>query len=250
MTHLFDVFLQNAIVTKHRESERDTREHFLDYSIGKYGQQLVNDTKSLLNILVLFLPLPIFFTLDDQQSSLWVEQAKYLNLNLGFYVIQPEQMQSLSAIFKLALIPLFDYCFYPILRKIGLRRPLQKISMGGILAAFAFLLTAIIQWQIERNPPNTLSVWWQVPQILVISMADTMFLITGITFSFEQAPKSMKSVVLACYMSTIAIGNAMLAVISGFRLFEFQSYDFILYEGLMLLDIGLFIILASRYKTI
>lgn len=241
--------MQNAIATKWRESEHDVREHFLDYSIEKYGQRIVNDTKCLLNILLLFLPLPIFWTLYNQQGSYWVDQASKMDLNLGFCVLHPEQMQTLDPILVLLFIPLFEYCIYPLMSKIGLRRPLQKMSVGGILAAFAFLLTAIVQWEIERYPPKTLSVLWQIPQIVAIAAAEVMFSVTIISFSFEQAPKSMKSVVQACFLLTIAIGNAILAITSSIRLFQYQSYDFIFYEVLMLVDMMIFIILAKRYKS-
>lgn len=242
--------LQNAIATKRRKGRDDVREHFLDYSTEEYGIQLVNETKSLFNILLLFSPLPIFWTLYMQQGSRWVNQAKTMDLNIGSLKIDPSHMQTLNPIFILAFIPLFDYCVYPLLSKIGLRRPLQKLTVGAILAAFAFLLAAIVQYEIEKHQQNTVSVLWQVPQNMALSAGFVMFSVVGFSFSFEQAPKRMKTVVQGCFSLTITIGNLLLAIISSFQMFEFDSYRFIFYEILMLASILIFVVLANRYKPI
>lgn len=42
-------------------------EHWLDYSIEKYGEKLVNDMKVVFSILYLYVPVPIFWSLFDQQ---------------------------------------------------------------------------------------------------------------------------------------------------------------------------------------
>ena len=44
-------------------------EHWLDHSKEKYSPQLVEDTKCLLRLLVLFIPFPIFNSLLWQQVS-------------------------------------------------------------------------------------------------------------------------------------------------------------------------------------
>lgn len=135
----------------------------------------MDDTKALLNILVLYLPLPLFWALYDQQGSRWTFQAQKMNGDLGFYVIPFEQMQFLNPLLILAFIPVFDYGIYPLLSKIGIRRPLQKIIIGGFLAAFAFVLTAIVEWKIENNPINSISIFYQLPQYVAMTMGEIMF---------------------------------------------------------------------------
>lgn len=97
-----------------------------------------------------------------------------MNGDLGFYVIPFEQMQFLNPLLILVFIPVFDYGIYPLLSKVGVRRPLQKIIIGGFLAAFAFVLTAIVEWQIEKNPINSISIFYQLPQYLAITMGEIM----------------------------------------------------------------------------
>lgn len=104
------------------------REHFLDYSIGKYGRQLVDDTKLLLNVMVLLLPMPLFWALYDQQGSRWVIQAAAMNGDIGFYTIKADQMQFVNPFLVLTITPLFEFAIYPLLTKIGIQTPLQKMT--------------------------------------------------------------------------------------------------------------------------
>ena len=48
-------------------SSLNKSEHWLDPAKEKYDTKLVGDTKILLRVLVLFLPLPVFWALFDQQ---------------------------------------------------------------------------------------------------------------------------------------------------------------------------------------
>lgn len=240
---------QNAISTKIRERKTNPRENLLDYSVDEYGPELVNDIRILSKILILYLPLPIFWSLFDQQGSRWTYQAKRMNGDLGFYVIKPDQMQMVNPLLILAFIPLFDSVVYPLLSRVGLRRPLQKLTLGGILAGIAFLLSALVQFQIEASPANSINMLWLVPQYVVMTMGEVMFSVTGLSFSYEQAPESMKSVVTSFWLLTVAFGNLIFIFVAEFQIFETRSYEILLFSGLMFLDMLIFVALAHRYKS-
>lgn len=129
------------------------REHWLDYAEAKYGQQLINDIKSVLRVLVLFLPLPVFWALFDQQGSRWTFQATRMTGELGPYTIKPDQLQVVNPLLILAFIPLFQYAVYPMLAKCGLKTPLQKLTTGGILAALAFLISGFVELELQKTYP-------------------------------------------------------------------------------------------------
>lgn len=63
---------------------------------------------------------------------------------------------------------------------------------------------------------------WQLPQIIVITAAEIMFSVTGLEFSFTQAPQSMKSVLQACWLLSVAIGNMLVVVIAELKFFKSQ----------------------------
>lgn len=222
----------------------------LDYSIDKYGDQLVEDIRILLRILVLYLPLPIFWTLFEQRGSRWTFQAKQMNGNIGFYTIQPDQIQMMNPLLVLIMIPLFESVVYPGLKRFGLRRPLQKMVIGGVLAALSFVIAGIIQFRIETSPKNTVHILWQLPQYFVLTAGEILFCPVGLGFSYEQAPKTMKSVVSAFWQLPRTTGNLItIVIISGTKIFESQSHEFLFFAGLMLVDILIFGVLAYFYKS-
>ena len=57
---------QNALLMKTR-SKDSKKEHWLDYASDKYDNVLIADTKAVLQVLLLFVPLPVFWALYDQQ---------------------------------------------------------------------------------------------------------------------------------------------------------------------------------------
>lgn len=70
--------------------------------------------------------------------------------------------------------------------------------------------------------PNNIHMLWQLPQYIVITAGEVMFSVTGLEFSFTQAPSSMKSVLQACWLLSVAIGNMLVVVIAELKLFESQ----------------------------
>ncbi|KAH8420454.1 hypothetical protein KR009_010557, partial [Drosophila setifemur] len=421
---------------------------FLDYARPTVGERMVRETKCLARILRLYLPFPVFWALFDQQGSRWTFQATRMDGMVMGYQIKPDQMQVVNPLLILAFIPLFDYVVYPLLRLVGVRRPLQKLTIGLLLAALGFFLSAGLEMKMEQSSagamptqpdmahlrlyngmpcsyefvsglkitpeqsprtieslgmwadlalvapereeytfraeatsgkcpiitgklrvqpgksisyflaqgkleefadgldvapgpgsppvvrallntpigegsvqlkpapsessageavsldgrnvsqlhkitpgygevdingrkaasfeakegglysllvegnaqdgyqynmlevvsPNSVSILWQLPQIVVMTAAEIMFSVTGLEFSFTQAPPSMKSVLQACWLLSVAIGNMIVVVIAEFKFTDSQSGEFALFACLMLVDMVIFLWLARSYQ--
>lgn len=70
------------------------------------------------------------------------------------WTIKPDQMQTLVPLFGLTFLILFDVALYPLLAKVGVRKPLQKLTLSGVLAVTAFVIAALLQFKIfvRRSP--------------------------------------------------------------------------------------------------
>lgn len=358
--------------------------------------------------------------------------------DIGFYNIKPDQMQVINPLLILALIPLYDAVFYPLLSKVGIRRPLQKLTAGGLLAGVAFLLSALVEFELEKTysvlpgageaqlrifnglpcdynattgtvaaqnftikslqafeqkhiavsgdldieytlkpveiselcsndinlsfklnetialsfflnnqnevdmyidepdksssgdpkvrillatdtirnitlksseqsfsfnssdqslklvrsgsfdvtvddkhaaylelklggvytvilreksdnefefqkieiaSPNTVNMLWLIPQYFVMTLGEVMFSVTGLAFSYAQAPESMKSVLQACWLLAVAFGNVIDMIVVGAKLFNSQAFEFLLFAILMVVDMVIFMKLAHSYKS-
>jgi len=142
--------ISHATVKKFTSSEK--KEHWMDHAEDKYDKTLIADVKTLLRVLVIFIPIPAFWALFDQTGSRWTFQAQRLNGMIGSTIIKPDQMQIVNPLLILALIPLFDQLIYPMFAKINfLKKPLQRIAVGGILTACSFFVSGFLELKIEKT---------------------------------------------------------------------------------------------------
>lgn len=74
-----------------------------------------------------------------------------------------------------------------------------------------------------------------------------MFSVTGLEFSYTQAPETMKSVLQACWLLAVAFGNIIVVIVAEVSFFDSQASEFFLFAGCMALNVALFVWLASRY---
>ncbi|XP_070570104.1 solute carrier family 15 member 2-like isoform X1 [Ptychodera flava] len=147
-----------ALKNKSKYGKEKKYDHWLDYASDKYDAQLIKDTKILLHVLIMYIPLPVFWALFDQQGSRWTLQATQMNGNLGSFAIKPDQMQVLNPLLILLLIPIFDSIIYPCLRYCKIRcTHLQRMSWGMLFASVAFVCSALVQLAVNetvRVPPT------------------------------------------------------------------------------------------------
>lgn len=125
--------------------------HWLDTAKIKFGHQLVQDTKILLNVLILYLPIPFYWALNEQTGSRWTLQASRMVGDIGFYEVKPDQMQIVMQVLLIACIPLFQTVVYPLLAKVGVKQPLQKLGLAMFLAATAFVVAGLVELKLHPN---------------------------------------------------------------------------------------------------
>uniref|UniRef100_A0A336LY20 CSON004942 protein n=1 Tax=Culicoides sonorensis TaxID=179676 RepID=A0A336LY20_CULSO len=127
-----------------------------------------------------------------------------------------------------------------------------EFKLGGV---YAILIHEYADNKFESyketvSDPNTINILWIIPQYLVMTLGEVMFSVTGISFSFDEAPQSMKSVLNGCWQLTSAFGNIIIVIIAELPLFEEQAWEFLLFAVIMFIDSALFAWLAYRYKSI
>lgn len=75
---------------------------------------------------------------------------------------------------------------------------------------------------ITVTKPNSVHILWLIPQYVVITAGEIMFSITGLEFSFTQAPVSMKSLLQAAWLITVALGNLIVVIVAEAKIFDSQ----------------------------
>ena len=147
----------------------------------------------------------VFWSLFDQTASRLVFQAERMNREIFGLEILPSQIQAANPFLILVLIPLFTFILYPLIGKVIKVTPLRKIGAGLALMALAFAVVSLSQEAIDRG--ETPHVGWQLLAYLILTSAEVMVSIVALEFFYTQAPRKMKSLMMAIFLSSVSIGN-------------------------------------------
>ena len=211
----------------------------------------VSETIALYRISEIFLCLPAYWMLYDQAGAAWIIQAKHLN---RYGIFEPEQIGVLNPILVLLFIPLFDKCVFPFLEN-TLKYELtsvKKMVAGMCLCIVAFILSTLMQSMIESaeaaGESNKISIVLQLPQIMILTLSEILVSTTGLDFAYQNSPSSMKSIIMALFLLTTAVGDffggifysVLGQVLSGTSMY-------VVFSVLMLINTLLFIKISKRF---
>ena len=170
--------------------------------------------KAILKLCTIYIFVAVFWALFDQSGSSWVLQAENMDSNFLGIDWLPSQIQAFNPILILTFIPLFSYVVYPLIGKFFPLTALRKISIGLFLMVISFALVSIAQEKIDAG--ETPSISWQLIAYIALTASEIMVSIVCLEFSYTQAPKSMKSLIMALFLFAVSLGNFVTAQINHF----------------------------------
>jgi len=163
---------------------------------------------------LIYLFVAVFWSLFDQTGSSWVLQAQQMDRHLFGIEVLPSQIQAANPLLVILLIPLFSYVIYPALGRIMKLTPMRKVAMGFFLAAAAFAISSLAQVRIDAG--GAPSILWQLAAYVVLTSAEVMVSITALEYSYTQAPRTMKSFIMALFMLSVSLGNLFTSAVNFF----------------------------------
>lgn len=166
----------------------------------------------------LYLFIAAFWALFDQTGSSWVFQAAQMDRTFLGVTWLESQIQALNPILILIFAPLFVFVLYPAIDKVFKLTPLRKIGIGLFLMASSFALVALTQTWIDSGARP--SICWQLIAYILITASEVMVSIVALEFSYTQAPKNMKSVVMAVFFLSVFLGNKLTEEVNKFILID------------------------------
>ena len=191
----------------------------------------VNELRRTLVACKVFLFFPFYWAAYSQLLTNFISQAGTMET----HGIPNDIMTNLVPLAVIFLIPIFEYLVYPVLRRIGLPlRPITRITWGFFFCSFAMAYAAIVQHLIYQSPPcydhplarnclggtvpNQVHVAIQTPAYLFIALSEILAIVTGLEYAYTKAPASMKSFVMALFLSTVALGAILAIFITPFAI--------------------------------
>ena len=207
---------------------------------------------ALSRLTLIYVFVAMFWALFDQTGSAWVLQAQHMDRSLFGVEVLPAQIQAANPLLVMLLIPVFAYWIYPAIDRYWTLTELRKIGAGLFVTALAFSIPTWVQMQIDTG--GAPSIAWQLLAYVVLTSAEVMVSITCLEFSYTQAPRRMKSFVMAFFMMSIAAGNLFTSAVNflirnpdGSSKLEGADY-YLFFTGLMLLTAFLFVVVAKFYR--
>ena len=222
---------------------------------GKFFAQFTSreGLSALGRIAVVYVFVAVFWSLWDQSSGgSWTLQCKHLDLHFLGLNLLPEQVQTANPILILIFIPLVNYILYPAIDRVFTLTPLRKIGIGLFLTAFSYVPIAHAQALIDAG--GRPSVNWQFLAYIILTLGEAMVSITGLEFSYTQAPNKMKSAIMAAWLFTVSLGNLFTAGVNFFilnkdgttKMSDYHYYWF--FAILMLVTAAVFSVVAMFYR--
>lgn len=225
-------------------------EHWLDPARALHPADAVEGAKAVLRVVGVFAAVTVFWALFDQTGSSWVLQGRQLGSSLDAVglpgvKLDAVQLQALNPFLVLALIPLFTWGIFPALQRRGVAlAPLAKMAAGMFLAVGSFVAAAVVQYLVDAGRPPHLA--WQVPQYLLLTAAEVLVSVTGLEFSYTQAPRSMRSTIMSIWFLTVFLGNLLTFLVQFVKLSGAAYFAF--FATLMLAAALAFRQVARHYR--
>jgi POT family proton-dependent oligopeptide transporter len=122
------------------------------------------------------------------------------------------QIQVINPILVMILIPVFQFVLYPAIDRVFKLTSIRKMAIGFFLTSASFWLVTRGQALIDSG--STPSIAWQLWAYLLLTSGEIMISITGLEFSYTQAPRTMKSVVMAVWLLSVSLGNIFTSTVN------------------------------------
>ena len=212
---------------------------------AEHPPEAVEGARAVLGVASIFTPIPLFWACFDQKASLWVLQARNLDLQVGSLTLAPSQLQAVNPLLVMLLVPLVTYGLYPWLERRGIRfSPLRRIGIGLVLTATSFVGVAIIQQALESGARP--SVLWQIGPYVVLTLSEVLVSITGLEFAYTQAPLRMKGTIMSLWLLTTFAGNFVVVLVKKLGLVH-GTTEFLFWAGLTYFAALCFSLIGRRY---
>lgn len=175
-----------------------------------------NVPSASLAVVLLFFALCMFNCAFSQMYSLWVGQAKMLNLcldgqenTMSCFRVPPEIFIALNPLLEALILPFYD--IFSRRMQLGTR---ISLATGFVFACGSCACAFALQWRVDRSPPSSQSVYLMIPQLTLISFSDVVLTVECVNFLLKVVDGSLKgrSICFVIYFSNF-VGNLLVAII-------------------------------------
>ncbi|KAJ1263054.1 hypothetical protein BS78_09G155000 [Paspalum vaginatum] len=186
---------------------------------------LVEEVKGMARLFPIWATCLLYGVVFAQPPTLFTKQAATLDRRVGpSFQIPPAALQCFLGVSIITCVVLYDRVLVPAARRVsgvasGITM-LQRIGTGIALALVTLVVAALVEMrrlQAARDAGLVdgsgseaavpMSLWWVVPQYVLLGAADVFTMVGMQEFFYDQVPGALKSLGLALYLSVLGVGS-------------------------------------------
>ncbi|KAH7560462.1 hypothetical protein JRO89_XS10G0026900 [Xanthoceras sorbifolium] len=176
----------------------------------------VEEAKCVLKMLPIWLCTIIYSVVFTQMASLFVEQGDVMNSNVGDFHLPAASMSAFDICSVLICTGIYRQILVPVAGRLsgnpkGLSE-LQRMGIGLIIGMLAMIAAGTTELQrlkhvIPGEKASSLSIFWQIPQYVLVGASEVFMYVGQLEFFNGQAPDGIKSFGSSLCMASISLGN-------------------------------------------
>jgi POT family proton-dependent oligopeptide transporter len=185
-----------------------------------WTNQFVEDVRVTVDACKIFLFFVIYNINDGGIGGVQNSQAASMTTD----GVPNDLIDNFNPLTIIVLIPILDYCVYPLLRRWNINfRPVYRIFFGFILASISAACGAIIQWKVYTTSPcgyhatdcdvgtgvSPISVWVETVLYVLQAASECFANTAAYEIAYTRAPEHMKGLVMALFLFTQSISAAI-----------------------------------------
>ncbi|MFZ5831369.1 MAG: peptide MFS transporter [Planctomycetota bacterium] len=202
----------------------------------------------LARLAAMFLVVSFFWMVFEQSPSTWTFFARdYMDLSIGPWTLQPDQLQAFNPVLILILLPWITV-FWRVLGQMGLRlRATDKMMVGFVLTALSMAVMSGAGFLASES--EKVSILWEFGAYLLITTAEICISVVGLELAYTVAPPSLKSFVTGCWLATVFIGNMVNSVVTPLYDAQFAPGPYFGLMTVIMVFVALaFAVIARRFN--
>lgn len=239
----------------------------------------VEEVKSVLRLLPIWLCTILYSVVFAQMTSLFVEQGDAMDTRISTFHIPPASMSAFDILSVVVFIFIYRRILDPLVTRTmkskGLSE-LQRMGIGLVLAIMAMISAGLVEkfrlkYKIEDcndcEGSSSLSIFWQIPQYVLVGASEVFMYVGQLEFFNAQTPDGLKSFGSALCMTSISFGNYVSSLVVAIVM-KISATDempgwipgnlnkghldrfYFLLAALTTADLVIYVIMAKSYKYI
>lgn len=207
---------------------------------GPSPQEDMANFQVLVKLLPVMVTLVPYWMVYFQMQSTYVLQGLHLHIPNIFQTNSSLALRSENSNFRipeawlllanvvvvLVLVPVKDHLIDPLLLQCKLLpSALQKMALGMFFGFTSIIAAGVLEKERLRYIKNNqtvpqvigkdlyyaapLSIWWQIPQYLLIGISEIFASIPGLEFAYSEAPRSMQGAIMGIFFCLSGVGSLL-----------------------------------------